>query len=32
MEDIRELLGEPSAIDAPRSLEWVERSRVMAVG
>ena len=32
MEDIRELLGEPSAINTPRSLEWVQRSRVMAVG
>jgi thiosulfate dehydrogenase [quinone] large subunit len=31
-EDIRELLGEPSAINTPRFLEWVHRSKVMAVG
>jgi thiosulfate dehydrogenase [quinone] large subunit len=30
MENIRELLGEPSAVKAPKFLTWVERSKAMA--
>ena len=30
MENIRDLLGEPSAVKAPKFLTWVERSKVMA--
>jgi thiosulfate dehydrogenase [quinone] large subunit len=32
MENIRELLGEPSAINTPRLLEWLRGSKVMAIG
>jgi thiosulfate dehydrogenase (quinone) large subunit len=30
MENIRELLGEPSAVKTPKFLTWVERSKAMA--
>jgi thiosulfate dehydrogenase [quinone] large subunit len=32
MENIRALLGEPSAIKTPKFLSWVQRSKVLAVG
>jgi thiosulfate dehydrogenase (quinone) large subunit len=32
MENIRELLGEPSAVKTPKFLVWVERSKVLAFG
>lgn len=32
MESIRELLGEPSAIQTPRILEWLRTSKLMSVG
>ena len=32
MENIRELLGEPSAIKTPKFLTWVQRSKVLALG
>jgi thiosulfate dehydrogenase (quinone) large subunit len=32
MENIRELLGEPSAVKAPKILTWLQRSKVMAFG
>lgn len=32
MENIRELLGEPSAIKTPQFLSWVQRSKVLALG
>ncbi|HTT60007.1 MAG TPA: DoxX family protein [Acidimicrobiales bacterium] len=32
MENIRELLGEPSAVQTPTFLTWVQRSKVLALG
>jgi len=32
MENIRELLGEPSAVRTPKFLTWVQRSKVLALG
>jgi thiosulfate dehydrogenase (quinone) large subunit len=32
MENIRELLGEPSAVKTPKFLAWVQRSKVLAFG
>jgi thiosulfate dehydrogenase (quinone) large subunit len=32
MENIRELLGEPSAVQVPKFLTWVRQSKVMALG
>src|ERR1700728_4086554 len=32
MENIRELLGEPSAVKAPKFLIWAQQSKVMALG
>jgi thiosulfate dehydrogenase [quinone] large subunit len=32
MENIRELLGEPSAVQTPKFLTWVQRSKLLALG
>ncbi|MGC2485037.1 MAG: DoxX family protein [Acidimicrobiales bacterium] len=32
MENIRELLGEPSAVTTPKILTWVQRSKILALG
>ena len=32
MENIRELLGEPSAVKTPKFLTWVQSSKVLALG